>query len=471
MDSETKRITNWDNEFRRLLGKDGEEFDVWIQEFKTQIENRDNSSLIPILESAHEADIAEFLGELSLDEAFYVFGLLDNEKKSYVLVELSEDRREEFLSKLGASEISPIVENLETDDVTEILSDIEEEKKEEVLSTLDREDSNQVRNQLRFGEFTAGRIMSKSFAWVHEDDLVRKGIAQVRRQAKDIEEIYIVYVTDVAGKLKGYIKLKDLFLAPMGQKVSKLMNDSVIKVHHSTEQEEVARIFKKYDLVSLGVVDDHDRMLGRITVDDVLDVVEEEASEDMLRMGGVSEDEKLSTSFFDSVKRRTAWLSINLFTAVFASTIVSLFESTIAQVVALASLMPIVAGMGGNAGTQSITVAVRNLATGELTLHNWWEAVRKEILIGLFNGILLGTMIGVGIFLLKNSLFLGIVIGIAMVLNLLIASLVGSLIPILLKKFGIDPAIASSIFVTTFTDVCGFFFFLGLATLFMRYLI
>jgi magnesium transporter len=223
-------------------------------------------------------------------------------------------------------------------------------------------------------------------------------------------------------------------------------------------------------LVSIAVVDDKNMMIGRITVDDVLDIVQEEASEDIYRMGGLSEDEKLNTPVFESLRKRILWLVVNLATAVLAASVVSLFEATIEKVVVLATLMPIVAGMGGNAGTQSITVVIRNLATGELTLSNWWEAVRKEIAIGALNGALIGFLAGFLVYLFKGNLALSIVIGSAMFVNLFIAGSIGSCIPLILKMVKVDPAIASSIFVTTFTDVCGFFFFLGLAQYFIKFL-
>ncbi|MBL0265647.1 MAG: magnesium transporter [Leptospiraceae bacterium] len=271
---------------------------------------------------------------------------------------------------------------------------------------------------------------------------------------------------DQKGIVKGHLQLKDLLLSHHKNKISKIMKP-VQTIHYSMDQEEVARFFRKYDVVSAPVVDDEGKMIGRITVDDVLDVVEAEASEDILRLGGLSEDEKLKTSIWDSVKRRIIWLALNLFTAMMVSTVVSLFEGTIQRLVVLASLMPIVAGMGGNAGTQAITIVVRNLATGELTLYNWYVAVRKELIIGILNGLVLGSIVFTMTYLVKSNLTLSFVIGFAMLANMIVAGLIGSIVPLVLKFFKIDPAIASSIFVTACTDTFGFFCFLGLATLFL----
>ncbi|MEI1278184.1 magnesium transporter [Leptospira venezuelensis] len=443
----------------------------WMDSFLEKIENKDNKFLLSFTSSNHPADIAEVLEKLGIDEAFYVFKLCDSEQQSEILVEFDEDLQADLISRLNMKEISPIVENLEPDDVTNLISEIPKAKAEEILNSLDREDSSQIRKQLNFREYTAGRLMTTEFASAYETDTVRKAIIKLRRVAKETDDIYLLYVTDSENHLKGFIKLKDLFLAPLNQKASRLVKEEVFSIHYDTDQEEVARIFRKYDLVSAAVVDDLDRIIGRITVDDILDIVQEEASEDILRMGGVSEEERLNTSIWDSIRRRLTWLVINLGTAVVAASTVALFQDTIQSFVLLASLMPIVAGMGGNAGTQSITVVVRNIATGDLSQANWTVGFRKEGIIGLINGLTIGAITGIVVFFYTGKLALAIVIFFAMLANLIVAAIVGACIPMLLKVVGIDPAIASSIFVTTTTDVFGFFCFLGLATLFLQYLV
>ncbi|EIE01595.1 magnesium transporter [Leptospira licerasiae] len=443
----------------------------WMGSFLEKIENKDNKFLLAFTSSNHPADIAEVLEKLDIDEAFYVFKLCDSEQQSEILVEFDEDLQADLISRLNMKEISPIVENLEPDDVTNLISEIPKHKAEEILNSLDREDSSQIRKQLNFREYTAGRLMTTEFASAYETDTVRKAIIKLRRVAKETDDIYLLYVTDAENHLKGFIRLKDLFLAPLNQKASKLVKEEVFSIHYDTDQEEVARIFRKYDLVSAAVVDDLDRIIGRITVDDILDIVQEEASEDILRMGGVSEEERLNTSIWDSIRRRLTWLVINLGTAVVAASTVALFQDTIQSFVLLASLMPIVAGMGGNAGTQSITVVVRNIATGDLSQSNWTVGFRKEGIIGIINGLTIGAITGLAVFFYTGKLALAIVIFFAMLANLIVAAIVGACIPMLLKVLGIDPAIASSIFVTTTTDVFGFFCFLGLATLFLQYLV
>jgi magnesium transporter len=457
--------------FRTKIDKESDSFDSFLDELRGAIADDRGNFLKATLEGAHPADIATVLHELETEEALYLFRLITTEEQAYTLIKMNDDMLSTFLDELSIQEISKTLDFIETDETTYLLSYLTTVKREEVLSKLSKRDSFEIRSQLGFRESSAGRLMSKDYATASLLDNVRKGIINVRKKAKEIEDIYQVYITDEDGILKGFVPLKDLFLTPLNTKIAKITNFSVYSFHYDTDQEEVALTFKKYDLVSAAVVDDLGRIIGRITVDDVLEIVEEEASEDILLMAGVSEDERLATPIFQSVKRRILWLNVNLFTAFLSSSVVAYFEDTISQIVVLATLMPIVAGLGGNAGTQSVTVVIRNIATGDLTFSNWWDAVHKEFIIGCINGIVLGSITGLMIFLLKGNAVLGFVVGSAMLVNMLVASLTGSLVPILLRQIGIDPAVASSIFVTAMTDVCGFFFFLGLATLLSGYLI
>lgn len=428
------------------------------------LETKNYVELKSYLERLHPADIAEIISSSEIDSALEIFRLIDKEKQKTTFVELSEETQSEFVSYLRLDEIAYILEDISSDDATNFISEIEPEKAEEILNSIDKKDSDKIRSLMSFDENTAGRLMNYDSAVVKENENTSKGISNLRKVAKSTDNIYILYVVNQKGILKGYVSLKDLILAHHNTKISKIMK-TIQPIHYNTDQEEVARFFKKYDLVSAPVVDEENRFLGRITVDDVMDIVDEEANEDMLRLGGVGEDEKLKTSVWESLKRRIIWLGLNLFTALLVSSVVSFFEETIQRLVVLATLMPIVAGMGGNAGTQAITIVVRNLATGELTLYNWYLAVKKEFFIGLLNGFFLGLVTFSLTYFVKSDLKLSIVIGSAMLFNLIVAGLIGSIIPIILKFFKIDPAIASSIFVTFCTDSFGFFCFLGLAKL------
>lgn len=466
MEEERKK----ESEFRIKIDRDSDSYDEFVDQIKALIGSEDSKQLKAMLNGAHPADIVTLFRDLEREEELYLFRLLPAEDQAYSLIKMEEETLESFLEELSVDEISDTLNHIETDETTYLLSYLPGAKRELVLANLSKAASFEIRSQLGFREYSAGRLMSKDFATVSITENVRKGIINVRKKAKEIE-IYQVYVTDEDGVLEGFIPLKDLFLTPINTKVAKITNFSVFAFHYDVDQEEVANTFKKYDLVSAAVTDDLGRIIGRITVDDVLEIVEEEASEDILLMAGVSEDERLSTPILQSVKRRIIWLNVNLLTAFVSSTVVAFFEDTISQIVVLATLMPIVAGLGGNAGTQSVTVVIRNIATGDLSFSNWWEAVRKECTIGVLNGLVLGTVTGCMIYLVKGNLVLGLVVGTAMFVNMIVASLTGSLVPIVLKAMHIDPAIASSIFVTATTDVCGFFFFLGLATVFAKYLI
>ncbi|MBE7411295.1 MAG: magnesium transporter [Leptospiraceae bacterium] len=442
----------------------------WIEKLKDQIQAKEDGKLLKFIEVSHPADIADAISHLDSEDAIYLFRLCNTEQRTNVLVELNEEIQMVFVNSLNLKEISPIVENMESDDATSLFDEISPEKAEAILNSLDKEDSSKIRNQMNFEENSAGRLMTSDFAVVKEDENVRKGIINLRKASRESDNIYLIYVTDEKGVLKGFVKLKDLFLSSPTTKISKIMKDNIKSIHFDSDKQEVAKFFRKYDYVSAAVVDDNGVILGRITVDDILDIMQEEASKDILRLGGVSEDERLSTSIFVSLKRRLTWLNLNLVTAIVASSVVSMFEDTIQKIVVLASLMPIVAGMGGNAGTQAITIVVRHIATGDLTSKNWFLAIRKELIIGILNGIFIGVVSGVFTFIIKNNLVLSIVIGFAMFINLVIAGIFGSIIPIILKISKIDPAIASSIFVTTSTDIFGFFCFLGLASLLINFL-
>ncbi|MDX1957809.1 MAG: magnesium transporter [Leptospiraceae bacterium] len=432
-----------------------------------EIENRNIEIATKYIELAHPADIAETIEALKFKDALFLFRLGDLEKQRLIFVELTDEKQSEFVDELTLKEISTIVEQLDSDEVTDLFSELDKEKAEEILNTIDRVDTEMIRTQLNFSEGSAGRLMNTDYATVYMNENAYRAISSVRRAARNTEDIYVIYVMDENDSLKGIIKLKDLILANPKTRIQKMMKP-IKAIHYNTDQEEVARYFQKYSVVSAPVVDDSGKMIGRITVDDVLNVVQEEATEDIYRLGGVSEEESLTTSLWSSVKHRLIWLNTNLFIALLTASVVSLFEGTIQRIVILASLMPIVAGMGGNAGTQAITIVVRNISTGELTNYNWFAAVRKEFFIGIINGFSVGLVTFTVTMLFRNDIWISIVIGLAMLINLSIAGLVGSVVPLILKFLKIDPAIASSIFVTACTDMFGFFCFLGLASILIK---
>jgi magnesium transporter len=438
------------------------------------IHSRSELLLKNIINDLYPADIAHIINRLEFEEGVYLFSLLSREEAGKVIIELDDDHREHFLTTLKSDELSEIVEELPTDEATDIVGELSKEKAEEVLDELSDKDSSDLQELLKYDENTAGGIMQKELIVVNKNDTVKKAVQAVRKTAKeenDIRQHYFIFVVDDDGVMVGLVPISNLILLSPNRKIHKVMETDVISVDTTVDQEEVARIFKKYNLVSLPVVDFRNRLVGRITVDDVVDVIEEEATEDILRLGGVGEDEHISTPPLTALRRRLPWLYINLLTAFLAASVVSLFEHTIEKVVILAALMPIVAGMGGNAATQTITVMVRGLALGEVTNSNRKKILWKELQIGLMNGGANGLLTGTVIAIFSGIPMLGVVICLAMITNMFVAGCAGTLVPLALKWLKIDPALASAVVVTTFTDVFGFASFLGLATLFISVLL
>ncbi len=446
--------------------------DELLEDLRDLIRSKSDLLIRNIINDLYPSDIAHIINRLEFEEGDYLFTILSTEDQGKVIVELDEDHREHFLQTLQSEQISDIVEELPSDEATDIVSELSEEKAEEVLDDLSVEDSQDLKELLQYDENTAGGIMQKEIITVRHKDTVKKAIQSVRRAAKEEghQQFYHVYCVDEDDKLVGSLSISNLILLSPARRIYKVMETDIISVKTDVDQEEVANIFKKYNLVAAPVIDFSGRVVGRITVDDVVDVIEEEASEDILRLGGVGEDEHISTPPFTALKRRLPWLYVNLLTAFLAASVVGLFEHTIEKVVILAALMPIVAGMGGNAATQTITVLVRGIALGEVNSSNQMRVLLKELQIGLMNGFANGILTGTVIAIFSGIPMLGVVICLAMITNMFVAGGAGTIIPLTLKWIKVDPALASAVLVTTFTDVFGFASFLGLATLFISML-
>jgi magnesium transporter len=314
-------------------------------------------------------------------------------------------------------------------------------------------------------------IMANEFISIKETMTIGETLSYLQKEAPDAETAYYIYVLDDEEKLRGVGSLRDIVISNFDVKILDIMNEKITSIPVDMDQEEVGHLFEKYGFLTMPVVDGNDVMLGIVTVDDIMEILREENTEDIYRLAGIQEGEKVTGTLKESVKKRLPWLYVNLLTAILTSLTVSLFEGTIQKVVALASFMPIVAGMGGNTGTQTLTIIVRSIALGELTFENAKKVLFKEIGAGVTMGIAIGVAVAVlGLIMEGNPVF-GLVIGLAMLLNMTAATFAGFMVPLILKKLNVDPALASAVFVTTVTDVCGFFFFLGLATVFIRYLI
>lgn len=417
----------------------------------------------------HPADAAELLDAIEEDELrTRLFAHLETPHAAAVLSLVGDHARDALLDALPEARLRAILAALESDDAADLLAELPHEKVERLLQSIPPRLSADVRDLLRYDEESAGGIMQREFVALPADATVDDAIDAVRRRAADVPDIHNIFVVDDQQHLIGVLPLRLLILANPRTALRNLMQADPVAAHTGMDQEEVAALFRKYDLLSLPVVDAAGRLIGRITVDDVVDVIEEEASEDIYRLAGLGDEASVHESVRDSVRRRLPWLIINLGTCFLSAAVVALFEGTIQKVAIAAAFMTMVAGSGGNAGVQTLTLVVRGLALGELTYLNARRVIIKECIAGVMNGIALGIVAAVFAYFWKGGAVIGVVVALAIIGDLVIAALVGVLIPLGLKWCGIDPAIASAVVLTTFTDCCGFFFFLGLLSLTIR---
>jgi len=414
----------------------------------------------------HEADLADLLENLDRDERLQLTQALGNDFDLEVLTYLDDWVREEIVEALEPRHLASSLADLHSDDAVDIIEDLDEEAQQRVLAALPKADRLVIEESLSFPEDSAGRIMQRELLAVPSNWTVGETIDYMRA-AKDLpDDFYDLYIVDPKHQPLGYVPLSRVLRTRRPVKLTEIMTDDMRTVPVTMDQEEVAYLFRQYGMVSAPVVDEAGRLIGVVTVDDVVHIIDEEAEEDLLKLAGVQETD-LYSAVLDTTKARFTWLLVNLFTAVAASVVIGLFEGTLQQIVALAVLMPIVASMGGNAGTQTLTVAVRAIAMRDLSAGNALRFVGKELLVGLINGVMFAVVAGVVAWLWFDTPMIGVIIGIAMLINLVAAALSGALVPLGLEKVGVDPAVASSVVLTTVTDVIGFLAFLGLATLFL----
>jgi len=427
--------------------------------------NGNDEDLKVLLAAYHASEIAILFESLQQEDKERIINLLSVEVASEVIAEMHEEAHpEELLLQLHPEKRTEIVEELDYDDATDIISQLEEHEQKEILQDLSEDDASSIRNLLRYAEDTAGGIMNSEFIKINLNLNKQDAVVELIKQSEEIEEFYTIFVVDDDNVFHGIVSLKDIIKAKGNEKITALVKAEVAWVYPETDQEEVARLISQYNLTSIPVVDHEMHLLGRITFDDVIDVIEDENTEDILKISGVSEDEELSGHWFDAVKSRLPWLIINLGTAFLASAVVRYFEPTLAKVAVLTAYMTIIAGMGGNAATQALAVTVRRISLYDLTDHQAYRTVLKEFTVGLINGAVTGLIVLIVALFFDSNPLLGVVIFLAMTGNLVVAGITGAGIPLMLKRVGIDPAIASSIIITTFTDVFGFFLLLGLAS-------
>ena len=429
--------------------------------------HENKTELIKYVEEMHNADLAEIIQNLDDDNRSKFILSIKDSFDPEILTYLNDSLRDDVIEKIDIKKLASDASELDVDDAVDVVEDLEESDQETFLSSIPDSERKLIEEGLNYPEDSAGRLMQRKFVAVDNSWNVGNAIDYLRNETENLpEDFYDVYLVDKADKVTGIVPLGRLMSSKRDVILNKIQNNKTRTIKVLTDQEEVAYQFTKYAMVSAPVVDDQDSIIGSITVDDVVEVIEEEREEDILKLGGVGQTD-IFEDLINTIKSRFSWLLVNLLTAVAASIVIVFFQASIEKVVALAVLMPIVASMGGNAGTQTMTVAVRALATKELTPTNAIKIVIKETFVGGINGIIFALIVGIISAYWFNDNLLGIIIASAMIINLVIAGLVGTLIPISLNKINIDPALASGVILTTITDVFGFLSFLGLASIFL----
>ena len=433
-----------------------------IHAIRDAISSSDADRIAELFEPMHSADIADTLEQMDDAQRREVIWLAPHVVDGDVLSDMDEGVREDMLEYLPQEVLSNAVRDLESDDVVDLLEDLEEEQQEAILEVLEEADRVAVEQSLSYPEETAGRLMQREVVWVPEHWTVGNTIDQLRSTEDLPDQFYHVVLVDPSMTPIGQVTLGRLMSSKRSTKLTEIAEETFQVIPVTQHEDDVAYAFNQYHLISAPVVDEDERLIGVITIDDAMIVLDEVHEEDIMRLAGVGEG-SLADRVLETTKQRFPWLAVNLVTAILASLVIAQFEEAIGQLVALAVLMPIVASMGGNAGTQSLTVAVRAIATKDLTGSNVWRVIRREVLVGLVNGIGFALVMGGVGWIWFGSFDLAYVIAAAMVINLVVAGLAGTVIPVLLERMDIDPALASGAFVTTVTDVVGFFAFLGLA--------
>jgi magnesium transporter len=414
----------------------------------------------------HPADIADALQQLSTDEAVAQLRALPTETASEVLTELHGDIAADITAQLSSAEIIDLVEEMPHDEAADLAADLAPQQQFEVLSQLAPPESARVTELMRYPEDSAGGIMKDEFIAITDDTTIGDALQKIRsRGESEFQGASYVYVVDRDMKLSGIVSIRDLVFRPAHKTVHDVMIKQVQHVRVDTDQEEVARLFSQYHFMALPVIERDGRLVGVVEANQVIEVLQEEATEDMQLMVGVSGEESAFTPWRKSLGMRIPWLLINLLTAFAAAGVIAFFEDTLARWTALAIFLPVIAGQGGNSGMQTLTVTIRSMALGELKGDQARRVVVKELIIGLLNGLFVGLLVGIAGLLWQGSFLMGIIVSLAMFLNIMAAAIAGTLIPLALRAAKVDPALSSSIFLTTVTDVAGFFFFLGLATL------
>lgn len=439
--------------------------DILIEQVEQLIETKNDKELQILLKEYHHADIAEVLDELNLEEAVYIIKLLDSETTADILMDLDEDNREKILKNLSAKEIAEEIEELDTDDAADIIAELPEGRQAEVISQIEDQDHKaEITELLAYDEDSAGGLMAKELVKVYETWTVAGCMRRIRGQAKDVTRVHSIYVVDKQDKLIGRLSLKDLITAKSDQKIAEISNSNVDSVNVHEEAEEVVRVMQKYDLEAIPVVDDNQILLGRITIDDIVDVMKEEADKDYQLAAGITQDVEADDSILELTKARLPWLVLGLFGGLGSVFIMKGFENVMETVPSLFFYTPLIAAMAGNVGVQSSAIIVQGIANDNVK-GSIANRLLKEIGLSLINGLALAILVILFGFIIKQELIESIAIAISMMSVIVVAALVGTFVPIILDKRGIDPAIATGPFITTSNDILGIYLFFVLSGL------
>ena len=417
----------------------------------------------------HSYDQAQFYEKVGPDIRKTIYQFLSPQEMATIFetIELEDEEYEQFLNEMDTAYGAEMLSYMYTDDAVDVLNELDDEQRESYLEMMDSETAEEINELLAYAEYTAGAIMTTEYVSVFENSTVRSAMTVLRNEAPNAETIYYVFVVDDNKRLTGVISLRDLIISDEDTLIRDIMNERVVYVKASDDQEEVAQIMKDYNFLAIPVVNDRHEMLGIITVDDIIDVIDEEASDDYSKLAGLSDVDDVESSPFKAAKKRLPWLIMLLFLGMITASLMGQFEATLEKVALLALFIPLISGTSGNSGTQALAVAVRGIATGEIGGKSKIKMLLREVLTGLITGIVCGVMVVGIIFFWKGSLIIGLLVGAAISISILVATIAGSFIPLLIHKLGADPAVASGPFITTLNDVTSILIYLGLASMFL----
>ncbi len=439
----------------------------FLNDIRDLVNSKAEFILKNIIQDLHPADIAEILDHLDEEERNYVFQILDTETASDVILELDDASREDVLENLDEAQISEMIDEMTSDDAANIVQELDTETAQKVLEQVEEEVSEDVRELLQYDPDSAGGIMQLEYVYVYDTENVAEAIDEVREHSSNVEKIYDIYVVNIQNVLVGVIPAESLLVVPPNRLVSEIMTRDFVAAKTDQDQEEVARLFKKFDLVTLPVVTRTGHLVGRITIDDIIDVIEEEASEDVSKMAGSVDEDVTETSSVRISRSRLPWLITALVGELIAAFVLSRFEQSLSALLALAFFVPIIMAMAGNVAIQCSSIVIRGLATGEIRLLDLRRQVLKELRVASINGFCLGTLLAAIISFWLGDYHIGLVVGTALICVIFFAALNGTLFPLILKKFNVDPALAAGPFVTMTNDTLGVFIYLGIATVFL----